>query len=55
MGSAHVQNYLNIDGVEIKAVCDVVPTKVERAQKWVVEAGQPKPNGYSNGPRISRG
>ena len=39
MGSAHVQNYLNIDGVEIKAVCDIVPAKVERAQKWVVEAG----------------
>ena len=51
MGSAHVQNYLNIEGVEIKAVCDVVPAHVERAQKWVVEAGQPKPAGYSDGPR----
>ena len=49
MGSAHVQNYLNIDGVEIKAICDIVPAHVERAQKWVVEAGQPKPAGYSNG------
>jgi predicted dehydrogenase len=47
MGSAHVQNYLNIDGVEVKAICDIVPAKVERAQKWVVEAGQPKPAGYS--------
>ncbi len=51
MGSAHVQNYLNIEGVEIKAVCDIRPAHVERAQKWVVEAGQPKPAGYSNGPR----
>ena len=49
MGSAHVQNYLNIEGVEVKAICDVVPAKVERAQKWVVEAGQPMPTGYSKG------
>ena len=50
MGSAHVQNYLNIEGVEVKAICDIVPAKVERAQKWVVEAGQPMPTGYSKGP-----
>ncbi len=54
MGSAHVQNYLNIDGVEVKAICDVVPAKVERAQKWVVEAGQPKPAGYWSGPEDFR-
>lgn len=51
MGSAHVQNFLNIDGVQIKAICDIVEAKVERAQKWVVEAGQPKSTGYSRGPR----
>jgi predicted dehydrogenase len=51
MGSAHVENFLRIDGVEVKAVCDVVPEKVERVQKWVVEAGQPKPEGYSAGAR----
>lgn len=51
MGSAHVQNFLNIDGVQVKAICDIVEAKVERAQKWAVEAGQPKPNGYSRGPR----
>jgi len=50
MGSAHVQNYMNIDGVEIKAVCDIVPAKVERVQKWCADAGRPKPAGYSNGP-----
>jgi predicted dehydrogenase len=51
MGSAHVQNYLNIEGVAIKAICDIRPAHVERAQKWVVEAGQPKPTGYSKGER----
>jgi hypothetical protein len=50
MGSAHVQNYLNIDGVRIQAICDIVPAKVERAQKWVTAAGQPNPSGYSKGP-----
>jgi predicted dehydrogenase len=49
MGSAHVQNLLNIEGVRIKAICDIVPAKVEQAQKWVVEAGQPQPTGYSKG------
>src|SRR5512136_125537 len=45
MGSAHVQNYLNIEGVQVKAICDIVPENVERAQKWDVEAGQPKKAG----------
>jgi Predicted dehydrogenases and related proteins len=49
MGSAHVQNLINIDGVQIKALCDIVPAKVERAQKWVVEAGQPLPSAYTRG------
>ena len=51
MGTAHVENLLRIEGAEIRAVCDVVPEKVERAQKLVVDAGQPKPAGYSRGPR----
>ncbi len=50
MGSVHVQNYLNIEGVEVKAICDIVPEKVFRAQKWVVAAGQAEPTGYSRGP-----
>ena len=49
MGSAHVRNFLDIEGVEIKAVCDIVESKVARIQQWVVEAGQPKPEGYSRG------
>ena len=50
MGTTHVRNYLNIDGVQIKAICDIVPEKVERAQKLVEAAGQPRPTGYSQGP-----
>ena len=33
MGSAHVRNFLKIEGVEIKAVCDIVEEKVARIQK----------------------
>ena len=51
MGSVHVQNLLKIEGVELKALCDIVPEKVERARKWVVDAGQPEPVAYSRGPR----
>ena len=49
-GSSHVENFLRIDGVEIKAICDIVPDKVQRMQQLVVEAGQPEPAGYSRGP-----
>lgn len=48
-GSSHVRNYLKIPNVEIKAICDLLPEHVERAQQWVVEAGQPMPKGYSTG------
>jgi len=48
-GSAHVRNFLNIEGIEIGAVCDVVEEKVARIQGWVQEAGQAKPTGYCRG------
>jgi predicted dehydrogenase len=51
MGSAHVRNYLAIEGVAIKAVCDIRPAHAERSRNWVVEAGQPEPTLYTNGPR----
>ncbi len=50
MGTAHVENFLKIEGVEVVAVCDIVEEKVVRAQKMVVEAGQPVPEGFSRGP-----
>ena len=49
MGSAHVRNFLKIDGVEIKAVCDIVEEKTARIQKWCEEAGRPKPDAYIKG------
>ncbi|MCX7975230.1 MAG: Gfo/Idh/MocA family oxidoreductase [Candidatus Aminicenantes bacterium] len=50
MGSAHVRNFLKMEGVIITAVCDIIEEKVARIQKWVEEAGFPRPKGYSKGP-----
>ena len=49
MGSAHVANLLNIEGAEIRAVCDIVEKKVQRIQEMVIKAGQARPAGYSKG------
>jgi hypothetical protein len=46
-GMSLLGNLLDIDRVEIKAVCDVVPGRVERAQQRVVAKGQPEPAGYT--------
>jgi len=51
MGTVHLENLLAIEGVEIRAVADIVEAKVEAAQRKVVEAGQGRPRGYSRGPR----
>ncbi|MCF7921856.1 MAG: Gfo/Idh/MocA family oxidoreductase [Candidatus Marinimicrobia bacterium] len=49
MGSAHFQNFLRIEGVEIVAVCDLVEDKVKRMQEWATKAGKPAPKGYYQG------
>jgi predicted dehydrogenase len=48
-GAAHVANFLRIPGVEIAAICDIVPAKVEAMQRRVVAAGRPRPAGYDRG------
>jgi predicted dehydrogenase len=49
MGSAHVRNFLTIEGIEIRAVCDIDESKVIRIQGWIEDLDQPKPEGYSRG------
>ncbi|MDH3734037.1 MAG: Gfo/Idh/MocA family oxidoreductase [Gemmatimonadota bacterium] len=49
MGSVHVQNLLDIEGVELRAVCDIRPGHAERARDWAVEAGQDAPTLYTRG------
>jgi predicted dehydrogenase len=48
-GSSLLRDLLTVDGVEVRAICDLVPEKVAAAQKAVTDAGQPKPAGFSKG------
>ena len=50
-GTEHIKNLLAIDGVELRAVCDIAPEKAARAQKLAKGAGQPEPKSFTNGPR----
>ena len=40
---------LEQEGVQVKAVCDLIPQRVAKAQDMVTAAKQPKPTGYSRG------
>ncbi len=42
---------LGVPGVRITAVCDIAEDRVKLMQKWVVDAGQKEPTGYTRGPR----
>lgn len=48
-GSSLLRDLLAIEGVQLQAICDIVPEKVARAQATVVKAGQAEPTGYSKG------
>ncbi|HQZ17280.1 MAG TPA: Gfo/Idh/MocA family oxidoreductase, partial [Vicinamibacteria bacterium] len=50
-GTEHIKNLLDIEGVELRAVCDIVPEKTERAQKLAKEAGKREPKAFTRGPR----
>ncbi len=46
-GRGDLRNLLKCEGVEVRAICDIVESKVVQAQKMVTEAGQPQPQAYS--------
>ena len=48
-GSSHCRNLMRIEGVELSALCDIVPEKVERMQDRIVEAGGRRPTAYTRG------
>ncbi len=50
-GTEHVKNLLDLEGVELRAVCDIAPEKVARAQKLAKDAGKREPKGFTRGPR----
>lgn len=51
MGTVHLENFLALDGVEVRAICDILPEKVSAAQAKVAAANQPRPTGYDRGER----
>jgi predicted dehydrogenase len=53
-GSSHVRNFLRIPGVEVRAICDLVPAKVEAMRQLVRDAGQAAPAAYARGPEDYR-
>ena len=48
-GTSLLRDLLAVDGVDVKAICDLVPEKVEHAQKMVTDAGQAKPVSFTKG------
>ncbi|MCD6308485.1 MAG: Gfo/Idh/MocA family oxidoreductase, partial [Candidatus Latescibacteria bacterium] len=49
-GSYLTKVLMSVGGVEIPALCDINPDHLARSQKDVVDAGRPRPEGYSRGP-----
>jgi len=49
-GSGHVEQMLVLEGVEVKAICDLYEDWAKNSAKKVVEAGQPEPTLYIGDP-----
>jgi len=43
-GGWHVRNFLQIDGVDIQALCDIDRDRAHEVQGWVAEAGKRLPS-----------
>jgi len=48
-GTHLLRDLLKVEGVEVRAVCDIVEERVARGQQITREAGQSTPAGYSRG------
>ena len=48
-GGWHIKSFLQIDGVEIKAICDIDAPRAEEVASWVTDAGFAKPDLYTDG------
>ena len=48
-GGSHVRNFLRIEGVEIKAICDINEPRAREVAQWVVNDGRPEPDLYTRG------
>jgi Glycosyl hydrolase 109, C-terminal domain/Oxidoreductase family, NAD-binding Rossmann fold len=48
-GSYHLNAALGIEGIEVPAICEVNPERLQRAKKWIEDAGLPSPRLYDRG------
>ena len=48
-GDSLLKQVLRLENCQVTGVCDLIEARVERGQRWVTEAGQDKPKGYSRG------
>ncbi len=46
-GSGHVKHCCHIEGVEIKAICDIHQDVISQSSQYVVEQGRPQPDEYT--------
>ncbi|MBL7737533.1 MAG: Gfo/Idh/MocA family oxidoreductase [Chitinophagaceae bacterium] len=49
-GAYHLNAALGIEGVEVPAICELKPTRLYQAKRWVENAGLPTPTLYDQGP-----
>ncbi|MEE4256004.1 MAG: Gfo/Idh/MocA family oxidoreductase [Bacteroidales bacterium] len=47
-GMPAISRLLNVEGVEITAVCDIIPARVKKAQQIVIDKGRKEPAGYGD-------
>lgn len=45
-GTGHVAHALVMDGVEVKAICDLLPDRIDYVKKLCLNAGKPEPDTY---------
>lgn len=48
-GGWHVRNFLKIEGVEVKALCDIDESRAREVREWVIESGEAAPDLYTRG------
>jgi predicted dehydrogenase len=53
-GTNHVRIFLNLPNVEIRAIADINPSNLARAQALATDAGRPRPDAYDRGPEDFR-
>lgn len=49
-GTYHLSSALGIEGVEVPAICEIIPDRLQKARKLITDAGLAEPKLYGKGP-----